>query len=72
MKRLFKSLRRITASSLDLIIGIWLLGVIVLAASQAREVGAPVNLHATQVCAEQRGDSKYELVLFSSKGQNTK
>lgn len=43
-----------------------------LAASQAREVGAPVNLHATQVCAEQRGDSKYELVLFSSKGQNTK
>lgn len=59
-------------SSVDLIIGIWLLGVTVLAAIQAHEVGAPVNLHGTQVCTEQRGDSRYELVLFSSKGQNTK
>lgn len=56
----------------DLIIGILLPGVIVLADTEAREVCTHVNLRDIQVRRVQREDSRYKLVSFSSKGQDTK
>lgn len=43
-----------------------------LADIQAHEVCAQVNLHGIQVHVVHREDSRYKLVPFSSKGQDTK